>query len=46
MKALGEYLEEVRRGCSQHNVDYVQLRTSRPLDAALAAFLSRRLGNQ
>jgi uncharacterized protein (DUF58 family) len=46
MKALGEYLEEVRRGCSQQNVDYVQLRTSQPLDAALATFLSRRLGNR
>jgi uncharacterized protein (DUF58 family) len=44
LAALGTYLEEVRRGCSRHNVDYALLRTSQPLDAALAAFLSNRLG--
>ena len=42
--ALGQYLEEVRRGCTRHNVDYALLRTSQPLDAALAAYLSNRLG--
>ncbi len=44
-EALDEYLDEVRRGCARHNVDYALLRTSQPLDAALAAFLSNRLGN-
>ncbi|MFZ1935063.1 MAG: DUF58 domain-containing protein [Thermoguttaceae bacterium] len=44
LAALGAYLDEVRRGCSRHNVDYTLLRTSQPLDAALAAFLSNRLG--
>ncbi len=44
LAAFGAYLEEVRRGCSRHNVDYALLRTSQPLDAALAAFLSNRLG--
>ena len=44
LRALGDYLEEVRRGCSRHNVDYALLRTSQPLDAALAAYLSARLG--
>jgi uncharacterized protein (DUF58 family) len=44
LAALGAYLDEVRRGCSRHNVDYALLRTSQPLDAALAAFLSNRLG--
>ena len=44
LKALDDYLEEVRRGCSGHNVDYALLRTSQPLDAALAAYLSNRLG--
>ena len=44
LSALGVYLDEVRRGCSRHNVDYVLLRTSQPLDAALAAYLSHRLG--
>lgn len=44
LAALGTYLEEVRRGCASHNVDYSLLRTSQPLDAALAAYLSNRLG--
>ena len=44
LAALGTYLEEVRRGCAQNTVDYALLRTSQPLDAALAAYLSSRLG--
>ncbi len=44
LTALGEYLEEVRRGCVRHSIDYALLRTSQPLDAALAAYLSNRLG--
>ena len=32
----------VRRGCARDAVDYALIRTSQPLDAALAAFLSRR----
>jgi uncharacterized protein (DUF58 family) len=43
LAAIGDYLEEIRRGCSQSAVDYMMLRTSQPLDAALAAFLSHRL---
>jgi uncharacterized protein (DUF58 family) len=46
LDALGVYLDEVRRGCAQGEVDYVLLRTSQPLDAALAAFLSNRQGAQ
>jgi uncharacterized protein (DUF58 family) len=44
MTALHAYLDEVRRGCARHTVDYALLRTSQPLDAALAAYLSNRLG--
>jgi uncharacterized protein (DUF58 family) len=43
MKALEAYLEEVRRGCARNAVDYVLMRTSQPLDAALSAFLSNRM---
>jgi uncharacterized protein (DUF58 family) len=46
LAALNAYLDEVRRGCSRHQVDYTLLRTSQPLDAALAAYLSNRLGKQ
>jgi uncharacterized protein (DUF58 family) len=44
MASLQAYLEEVRRGCATNSVDYALLRTSQPLDAALAAYLSNRLG--
>lgn len=44
LASLGKYLEELRRGCAQDVVDYQLLRTSDPLDAALAKFLSNRLG--
>ncbi|MBN2473021.1 MAG: DUF58 domain-containing protein [Pirellulales bacterium] len=44
LMALGAYLEEVRRGCVRHRADYALIRTSEPLDAALAAYLSSRLG--
>jgi uncharacterized protein (DUF58 family) len=44
LAALGAYLDEVRRGCSQHAVDYALIRTSDPMDAALAAYLSNRMG--
>ena len=42
LAALESYLSEVRRGCAKNGVDYVLVRTSQPLDAALAAFLSNR----
>jgi uncharacterized protein (DUF58 family) len=44
LQALNTYLDEVRRGCAQNGVDYALLRTSDPLDAVLAAYLSNRLG--
>jgi uncharacterized protein (DUF58 family) len=44
LESLHRYLDEVRRGCAQQTVDYALLRTSQPLDAALAAYLSNRLG--
>lgn len=44
LAALGEFLGEVRRGCASNMIDYALVRTSQPLDAALAAFLSNRLG--
>ncbi len=44
LEALHAYLDEVRRGCAKHVVDYALLRTSMPLDVALATYLSSRLG--
>ncbi len=44
LEALEEFLENVRRGCARHTIDYALVRTSDPLDAALAKYLSNRLG--
>jgi uncharacterized protein (DUF58 family) len=44
LEAVGEYLETVRRGCTGSMVDYALIRTSEPLDAVLAKYLSNRLG--
>ncbi|QDU93148.1 DUF58 domain-containing protein [Lignipirellula cremea] len=44
LKALEEHLAKVRRGCAQNTVDYSLIRTSDPLDAVLATYLSNRLG--
>ncbi len=42
LEALGAYLEEVRHGCTAHRADYALIRTSQPMDAALATYLSNR----
>ncbi len=44
LAALGAFLEEVRHGCAREMVDYALMRTSDPLDSALAAYMSNRLG--
>jgi uncharacterized protein (DUF58 family) len=42
LKALEEFLANVRRGCAKDRIDYALVRTSEPLDAALIAFLNHR----
>jgi uncharacterized protein (DUF58 family) len=44
LAALNQFLERVRRDCARNTIDYALIRTSAPLDAALATFLSSRLG--
>ncbi len=44
LHALQEFLDQVRRGCASHKVDYALVRTSDPLDAVLPRYLSNRLG--
>jgi len=46
MEALEQYLQDVRHRCAQSTVDYALIRTSQPLDAVLATYLSNRLGRQ
>jgi hypothetical protein len=43
LEALNSFLDEVRLGCARNSCDYRLIRTSEPLDAALATYLSRRL---
>ncbi len=44
LEALENFLGEMRRGCARNTIDYAMIRTSDPLDAALATYLSNRLG--
>lgn len=46
LEAVSTFLDELRRECARNSVDYALIRTSQPLDAALATFLSRRLGTR
>lgn len=44
LEAVTAFLDETRIQCARNTVDYALLRTSQPMDAALATFLSSRLG--
>ncbi len=44
LEAVNAFLEEIRLGCARNTVDYALIRTSQSLDAALATYLSNRLG--
>ena len=39
---FGEYLESLRRGCLEKNIDYQRMLLSEPYDRALTAYLTRR----
>jgi len=44
LDAIRAFLDTVRLDCARNMIDYALVRTSEPLDAALATFLSNRLG--
>jgi uncharacterized protein (DUF58 family) len=46
LEAMNEFLTDIRRQCASNVVDYALIRTSDPLDAVLAKYLSRRLGHR
>jgi uncharacterized protein (DUF58 family) len=46
LAAVNKFVAALRHGCARDAVDYTLIRTSQPLDAALAAFLSRRLAKR
>jgi uncharacterized protein (DUF58 family) len=43
LEAVGRFTADLRRGCARDGVEYTLIRTSQPMDAALAALVSRRL---
>ena len=43
LEAVGEFLSDLKRGAATAAVDYALTRTSDPLDAVLAQYLSRRM---
>jgi uncharacterized protein (DUF58 family) len=43
LAALQQFLDDVRREAARNTCDYALVRTSEPLDAALATFLSKRM---
>ncbi len=45
LKALNGYLDEIKSGCTKMQCDYQLFRTSTPMDAALAMYLSKRNEN-
>ena len=44
LEAVNRFLDEIRLSCARNTIDYALIRTSQPMDAALATFLSNRLG--
>ena len=39
---FAQYLDEMRRGCTEKSIDYHEMRLSVPLDRALTTYLGRR----
>lgn len=42
LRAMEAFRQQIKRGCARDAVEYSLIRTSQPLDAALAALLSKR----
>src|SRR5262249_23664848 len=40
---FGNFITDLKRGCRDQNIDYVQMRTDTPLSVALASYLAHRL---
>lgn len=43
LREFNAYLQNVQRGCRNHNLDYRQLVTDRPLDVVLSSYLAQRM---
>ncbi len=46
LSAVNQFLDEIRLRCARNVIDYQTIRTSEHLDAALAHYLSHRIGMQ
>ena len=42
LEEFGRYVRRLKKGCRTHQIDYVEMRTDRPLDLALSSFLGSR----
>lgn len=42
LQQFESFVHRVQQGCREHQMDYVAMRTDRPLDVALSSFLGRR----
>ena len=45
LEALNRFLDNIRHSCAGYKIDYQLIRTSRPIDAALTAYLSARMAH-
>jgi hypothetical protein len=43
LREFEAFVQNVQRGCRNHNLDYRQMRTDEPLDIALASYLAGRI---
>ncbi len=43
LEQINGFLADLKRGCRDQNIDYVQLRTDTPLNVALSSYLAHRL---
>jgi uncharacterized protein (DUF58 family) len=46
LQSLETFLTTIRRGCAHDGIDYTLIRTSEPLDAALAALVTKRMAKR
>jgi len=42
LEQIEGFLHQLRRGCRDQNIDYVQLRTDTPLSVAMSSYLAHR----
>jgi hypothetical protein len=43
LEQVDTFLHDLKKGCREQNIDYVQLRTDTPLNVALSSYLAHRL---